>query len=199
MMMAMARLPTATYADYLAVENDSPVRHEFIDGMIIAMAGGSSLHSRLAGRFAGVLTAFAAPSCFYHTLDQRFWIESTGHTRYSDGSLLCGDPEHPVHDKHAATNPVIIVEVVSPSSAQQDYGEKRQDYQSIASLQAYVVVEQDQRAIKVHRRDERGAWQREPVVYRDGDSFELPRLGQPIVVGQIYDGLVAPDGRSLVP
>jgi Uma2 family endonuclease len=199
MMMAMLRLPRATYADYLAVERDSPVRHEFVDGVIIAMAGGSSLHSRLAGRFAGVLTAFASPNCFYHTSDQRFWIEPTGHGRYSDGSLLCGDPEHPEHDKDAAINPVIIVEVVSPSSAQQDHGDKRQDYQSFASLQAYVVVEQDQRAIKVYRRDGRGAWQREPMTYRDGDSFELPRLGQPIRVNQIYDGLVGPDGRSLVP
>ena len=198
-MKAMLKLPhRTTYTDYLVVEQMSERRHEFIDGVIIAMAGGSHEHIRIAGRFAGVLTTLAPPDCFYHTADQRFWIQVTGHGRYSDGSLVCGDPENPAHDRQANMNPIILIEVMSPSSEVDDHGAKRRDYQSLASLQAYVVASQDRRLVQLYRRNEHGAWHSEPTTYRDGDSFELPRLAQPIYVHQIYDGILDRDGRSLL-
>lgn len=90
------------------------------------------------------------------------------------------------------------IEVLSPSSAGDDDGGKRRDFQSLASLQAYVLAAQDARWMKVYRRTEHGEWRAEPDVYRNGDSFELPSLTRPIAVDEIYDDLLDVGGRSLL-
>lgn len=85
--------------------------------------------------------------------------------------------------------------MLSPSSEGDDEGDKRIDFQSLASLEAYVLVAQDQRRVVVHRRTA-GEWS--VATYRDGDSVELPTLSAPIAVREIYDGLIDLDGRSLL-
>ena len=198
-MKATLSLPhRATYADYLAAEQGSERRHEFFDGVIVAMAGGSDEHNAIASRFAGLLVARVLRGCRSYTPDQRFWIAATTRGRYSDGSIICGKPEHPPHDAQATTNPSVIVEVLSPSSAGDDDGDKRRDFQSLASLQAYVLAAQDARWVKVYRRTERGEWRAEPDVYRDGDSFDLPNLTRSIAVDEIYDDILDGDGHSLL-
>jgi Uma2 family endonuclease len=188
----------ATYADYLAAEQDSERRHEFFDGVIVAMAGGSDEHNALAMRLAVLFGVRMARGCRGYSPDQRFWIASTAHGRYSDGSIICGKPEHPTHDAQATTNASVIVEVLFPSSAGDDDGDKRRDFQSLASLHAYVLAAQDARWVKVYRRTARGEWRDEPDVYRDGESFELPRLTRPIAVDEVYDDILDGAGRSLL-
>jgi Uma2 family endonuclease len=188
----------ATYADYLAAEQSSERRHEFFDGVIVAMAGGSDEHNAIASRFAGLFVTRVRRGCRSYTPDQRFWIAATTRGRYSDGSIICGKPEHPPHDAQATINPAVIVEVLSPSSAGDDDGDKRRDFQSLASLQAYVLAAQDARWVKVYRRTERGEWRAEPDVYRDGDSFDLPSLTRPIAVDEVYDDILDDAGRSLL-
>lgn len=198
-MKATLSLPhRATYADYLAAEQGSERRHEFFDGVIVAMAGGSDEHNAIASRFAGLFVARVRRGCRSYTPDQRFWIAAATRGRYSDGSIICGKPEHPPHDAQATTNPSVIVEVLSPSSAGDDDGDKRRDFQSLASLQAYVLAAQDARWVKVYRRTERGEWSAEPDVYRDGDSFDLPSLTRPIAVDEVYDDILDGAGRSLL-
>jgi Uma2 family endonuclease len=109
-----------------------------------------------------------------------------------------GPPAHPPHDGQATTNPLVVVEVLSPSSEGDDDGDKRRDFQSLSSLQAYVLAAQDERCVKVYRRDERGAWRDEPDVYRDGDQFELPRLTRAIAVDEVYDDILDTAGQSLL-
>jgi Uma2 family endonuclease len=139
-----------------------------------------------------------ARGCLSYNADQRFWIPATARGRYSDGSIICGKPAHPAHDNQATTNPSVIVEVLSPSSEGDDDGDKRRDFQSLASLQAYVIAAQDARCVKIYRRNERGDWREEPEVYRGGESFELPRLTRAIAVDEIYDDILDADGRSLL-
>lgn len=195
-MEAILRLPRRTsYVDYLAVEQSSERRHEFLDGVIVALAGGSDEHNAIAGRFAKLLGNREAGSCRYYTPDQRFWIASRIRGRYTDGSIICGAPEHPAHDAQATTNPALVLEMMSPSSEGDDDGDKRADFQSLASLQAYVLVAQDQRCVKVYRR--RGAeWH--TTTYVDGESFELPTLTAPIAVAEIYDGILDAAGASVL-
>ncbi|HEX4417288.1 MAG TPA: Uma2 family endonuclease [Kofleriaceae bacterium] len=195
-MEAILRLPCrANYADYLAVEQDSAHRHEFIDGVIVAMAGGSDEHNVIAGRLARLLGNRETGSCRYYTPDQRFWIASRARGRYTDGSIICGAPDHPAHDAQATTNPTVVLEVLSPSSQGDDDGDKRSDFQSLASLEAYVLVAQDQRCVKVYRRAG-SEWR--ATTYRDGDSFELPTLSTAIPVGDVYEGILDSTGRSLL-
>jgi Uma2 family endonuclease len=188
----------ATYADYLAAEQNSDCRHEFIDGVIVAMASGSDEHNAIASRFATLFGARVPRGCRSYAPDQRFWIAATARGRYSDGSIICGKPEHPSHDGQATTNPSVIVEVLSPSSEGDDEGEKRRDFQSLASLHAYVVAAQDARHVKVYRRNERGERRDEPHVYRNGESFELPTLTREIAVDEVYDDILDAGGRSLL-
>ena len=85
-MEATLRLPRRTScADYLAVEQSSERRHEFIDGIIVAMVGGSDEHNAIAGRFARLLGNRETGNCRYYTPDQRFWIASRMRGRYGDG------------------------------------------------------------------------------------------------------------------
>jgi Uma2 family endonuclease len=187
-----------TYADYLAAEQTSPRRHEFIDGVIVAMAGGSDEHNAIA---TGLTTSFRVRvrgGCRAFNSDQRFWIEATQRARYSDGSIICGKPAHPGHDGQATTNPIVIVEVLSPTTEGDDEGDKRHDFQSMPSLQAYVLAAQDARCVKVYRRSERGKWGSEPEVFRSGASFELPGLTRAITVNEIYDDILDDAGRSLL-
>lgn len=98
----------------------------------------------------------------------------------------------------ATTNPVVVMEVLSPSSEGDDEGDKRLDFQSLASLRAYVVAAQDQRCVKIYRRGDSGEWRSEPDIYRDGESFELPTLSKAIAVAEIYDGILDERGCSLL-
>ena len=188
----------ATYADYLAAQQNSGHRLELIDGVIVAMAGGSYEHNAIAGRFAGLLAVRLSPGCLYYTPDQRFWIAATARGRYCDGSLICGKPAHPVHDDQATTNPSLALEVLSPSSEGNDDGEKRRDFQSLPSLQAYVLVAQDARSVMVYRRADRGQWSEPPEIYGEGEAFTLPTLTRAIDVAEVYRDILDTTGVSLL-
>jgi len=197
--MATSSLPRRTaYADYVAAEQHSERRHEFIDGVIVAMAGGSDEHNAIASRFTGLFMVRMPRGFRAYTPDQRFWIAATERGRYSDGSIICGKPVHPAHDHQATTNPTVVVEVLSPTSKGTDEGDKRRDFQSLTSLQAYVTAAQDARCVKVYRRTERGEWRDEPDIYRDGESFESPRLLHAIAVDEVYDDILDAAGHSLL-
>lgn len=145
-MRATLRLArAATYAEYLAVEQTSEHRHELIDRVVVAKAGGSDEHNALSGKLAMLLGMRLEPGCRYFSPHQRFWISTNSRGRYSDGSVICGKPDHPPHDDQASTNPVVVVEVLSPTSQGDDDGDKRLDFQSLPSLRAYVLVSQDLR------------------------------------------------------
>ncbi|MEM1031719.1 MAG: Uma2 family endonuclease [Myxococcota bacterium] len=198
-MRAVLRLDRrVTYAEYLATEHQSPVRHEYLDGVVVAMAGGSDEHNALMMQLAVLCANRCEPGCRVFPADQRFWIPATGRGRYSDGSIICGTPRHPPHDGQATTNPVVVFEVLSPSTEGDDEGDKRIDFQSLDALEAYVVLAQDDRRVRVYRRAAPSRWLETPDVWTDGDRFELPRLRAPLLVADIYDGIIDQAGQSLL-
>jgi Uma2 family endonuclease len=196
-MLATLRLPQpSTYSHYLAVEQNSVCRHEFLDGVIVAMAGGSPEHNALSGRMAMLVGMRVGGACRFFSSDQRFWIAGRARGRYADGSVICGPPDRPAHDAQAATNPSLVIEVLSPSTQGDDEGDKRVDFQSLWSLQAYVLVSQSQRWVAVHRRSGDGKWRVAPDVYASGDAVPLPILTSAIAVDDVYDNILDDDGRS---
>lgn len=150
-----------TYAEYLAYERDSEMKHEFVDGQVLAMAGGSRRHNILALRIGGALDASRRPSCVAFQSDQRVRILATGRATYPDVSMVCGpiesDPADP--DGPTITNPTLIVEVLSPSTEHEDRGRKWQHYQRIPSLQEYVMVSQAEPRVERYRRLASGGWE----------------------------------------
>jgi Uma2 family endonuclease len=150
-----------TFAEYLAVEADSGMKHEYDDGEIVAMAGGSRRHNALAAAVTAALYAGRKSGCIVFQSDQRVRIPATGKATYPDASMVCGAIEGDPADPSGATitNPTVIVEVLSPSTEQDDRGSKWQHYQQLASLREYVLVSQTEPRLEHYRRLASGAWE----------------------------------------
>ncbi len=180
------RLHRYTYADYVQVEETSSTKHEFFDGEIYAMAGGSEEHSALSAEMLRILgnATSSHPSCRTHTSDLRIYVESTGLATFPDGSVICGPLEqHAPSPKATALNPRILFEVTSDSSEEYDMGIKREAYQTIPSLQEYVVLSHRERRVTVHRRTREG-WR--TTVAIAGGSVSVPSLELDLVVDEVY-------------
>jgi Uma2 family endonuclease len=150
-----------SYAEYLAYERDSGMKHEYENGEIFAMAGGSRRHNALASRVSAALENARKPTCIAFQSDQRIRVLATGKATYPDASMVCGPIEGDPADPGGATitNPTLIVEVLSPSTEQEDRGNKWQHYQLIPSLQEYVLVSQSHRRVERYRRLASGDWE----------------------------------------
>lgn len=149
-----------TYDEYLAFERDSEMKHEFADGEIYAMAGGSLRHSALASRISAALESARPSECIAFQSDMRLRVLATGRATYPDASMVCGpiqlDPADP--SGTTITNPSLLIEVLSPSTEEVDRGSKLEDYQRIPSLQEYVLVSQHPR-VEIYRRQSSGSWE----------------------------------------
>ena len=149
-----------TFADYLSIERDSEIKHEFDAGEILAMAGGTARHSALALRIGTALDTTRPRGCTVFQSDMRIRIVATGRATYPDVSMVCGpieyDPEDAGHT--TITNPVLLVEVLSVTSEKGDRGNKWMHYQRIPSLQEYVLVSQEAR-VEIFRRTSSGTWE----------------------------------------
>lgn len=172
-----------TFAEYLAVEADSGMKHEYDDGEIVAMAGGSRRHNALAAAVTAALYADRKTGCVVFQSDQRVRIMATGKATYPDASMVCGPIEGDPADPSGATitNPTVIVEVLSPSTEQDDRGSKWQHYQQLESLREYVLVSQGEPRIECYRRLGDGAWEYREVTdgalaLECGATLDLPRL-----------------------
>jgi Uma2 family endonuclease len=176
-----------TYAEYLAYERDSGLKHEFDDGEILAMAGGSRRHNALASRVSAALELGRRAGCVAFQSDQKVRVLATGRTTYPDASMVCGPIEGDPADPSGGTitNPTLVIEVLSPSTEQVDRGGKWQDYQLLPSLQEYVLVGQGEPRVERYRRLPSGAWE-----YSDITSGKVELVtGAVLDLAVLYDGL----------
>lgn len=183
-MVASRSKRSYTLADYLAVEEMSAVRHEYLDGEIFAMAGGTPEHAALAAAVVVLLGGKLRGDCRPYSADLRIRVAATGLATYADASVICGkpmrDPASPTH----VTNPCIVVEVLSPSTADYDRGEKREHYQRIPTLHDYVLVAQDAKSVEVFSRRSDGSWDHE--VKGPGETVVLSTSNVSFDVDALY-------------
>jgi Uma2 family endonuclease len=149
-----------TFADYLALERESEIKHEFDAGEILAMSGGTARHSALAVNVTFALSSTRPQGCTVFQSDMRVRIRATGRATYPDVSMVCGEIEYDPEDAAGTTivNPVLIVEVLSVTTEKSDRGNKWLHYQRIPSLQEYVLVSQEPR-VEIFRRTPSGTWE----------------------------------------
>lgn len=177
--------PTLTYAEYLVQEAASEVKHDFIAGELFAMAGGTLEHGALAASLLRHLgNALESRPCRTFTSDVRVHVNSTGASFYPDVSVVCGKVESPPSDDQALKNPVVVVEVLSPSTEAYDRGAKAAHYRRLESLKEYVLVSQVEPRVEVQRLNERGIW--ELHFFGPGQRVELTSLGIALPVDAIY-------------
>lgn len=141
--------------EYLALERTSGERHEYAQGELYAMAGGTRAHSLIAGNILRELgLALLDRPCEVHGPDLRIKIAATGRYTYADVLVVCGRPLFEDEQRDNLLNPRVIVEVLSDSTERYDRGEKFAQYRLIPSLLDYVLVSQRERLIERFRRQD---------------------------------------------
>ncbi|MBL8913478.1 MAG: Uma2 family endonuclease [Archangium sp.] len=153
--MAQPARPLISFDEYLRIEGDSLVKHEFLDGVVWAMGGGTDEHAAIAANVIRILgNQLLGKPCRVYTSDLRVRVRATGLTTYPDASVICDRVTFDAADpkRTTALNPKVLVEVTSPSTATYDRGEKLDHYKRIASAREIVIVAHDEKRIEVWRK-----------------------------------------------
>jgi Uma2 family endonuclease len=187
-----ARTPKRTFseAEYLAMERASDRKHEYYQGEIFAMAGGSLRHNEITGRLIAALTnALEGRRGRVFSPDQRVKIPDSRLYTYPDVSVSCGPRIDEKND--TLQNPQLIAEVLSDGTEAYDRGEKFAHYQTISSLAEYLLVSQTEPKIEQHTRQADGSWRL--TVLRAGRALRLDSLQCEISVDYVFRGVFDAD------
>jgi Uma2 family endonuclease len=185
-MTALRKPNFITIADYLAGEESSDVKHEYLGGTVHAMAGATNRHNTVAtNSLASLHGQLRGKPCQTFNSDTKVRIEFPDHTRlyYPDAMVVCHP--NPATD-HFQDQPVVIIEVLSDSTRRTDLGEKRDAYLTIQSLQVLLFVDPDFPAVTVHRRKPDGGFDSE---YHSGleSSIPLPEIAAALPLADLYE------------
>lgn len=188
LIMAEKALSNHTYEAYLALEGQGETKYEFHDGYITAMAGGSPEHGQISGNFirsVGSQLQAADKRCIIYTSDVKIHIKSTRRTFYPDSSIICSQPQKSELDPYAITNPLLILEVLSDTTADFDRGAKFHQYRQIPSFREYVLVSQKVPQVDIYYRKNEDLW--EIMTYTKlEDSILLKSINIEIGLQDIY-------------
>ena len=191
--MSSAAKTKLTVAEYLAFERASESKHEFFDGELFAMTGGTPAHSLIASNFireAG--NALKDRPCVVYTSDLRVKVNATGLYTYPDVTIVCGEQKFDDDQRDTLINPTIVVEVLSKSTASYDRGPKSKHFRKIDSLQALILIEQDCPVVEVYCRQSDGKW-----ILSDAteltESIAIEPIGISIPLAEIYRNVTFPE------
>lgn len=187
-MMRSVTLHEYKYSDYLAHEADSNVKHEYLDGEIYAIAGGSPAHAELSVAVSSALRAqLQNAPCRVFSSDLRVRVAATGLATYPDVTVVCGPLERDKEGRETVLNPKVLVEVLSDGTERYDRGEKFEHYKQIPSFEEYILVSQKEAHVEVWRRQD-GAWNRREA--KSGERLTLESIDSELVVDDLYRGVL---------
>ena len=180
-----------TVEEYLRKEQASPNRHEYHDGEVLAMAGGSPEHSLIVSNFNRVLgNALVGKPCRVYDSNLKVGIAPTRRFVYPDISVICGAPQLDPRDTtgQTVTTPRMVVEVLSPSTEAYDRSGKFDQYRELDSFEEYILVSQDRASVETFFRQPDGTWLFTP--YAGIDAVMKSRcLGVELRLADIYAGV----------
>ena len=187
----MFALPKRKYIspeDYLKMEEVSPVKHEYFDGEIFQMAGASDNHNTLAMNVAAELhQQLKKRDCKVYQNDMRLYIEKEEIYVYPDIMVVCGKPKIKKYKSlDNILNPVLIVEVLSSSTADYDKGAKFEQYRTIESFKEYILVSQDTKQITRYTKQKNGSWVLMDFI-GDKTEIELVSIDCKLTMDDVYD------------
>ncbi len=186
-MLSASAAPRMNARAFLDWERSQTERHEYYGGEVFAMAGGSPRHNALSAAILGELrTALRGSGCTVLSSDQRISAKEASHFVYADASAVCGELELLAGSPDVITNPSMLIEVLSPSTAEYDRGIKWDSYQRLASVKDFVLVSQDEQRLEHYRRMPDGAWSYRLI---EGDGALQLSCGTPIMLSSIYEGV----------
>lgn len=179
-----------TFEDYVELEEASPIKHEFLEGEIVAMAGGTPEHAAMAAYIIRALgNQLESGPCRVFSSDLGVRVLETGLSTYPDASVVCGPTERDPKKPTSITNPRVLVEVTSNSTEHYDRGQKLEHYKQVPSLEAVVIVSHRESLIEVWAL-ESGAWRRSE--YRTGSAAIIAPVNCVLDVASVYAAAVEP-------
>jgi Uma2 family endonuclease len=180
-----------SFSEYAKFEKEARDKHEFVSGLILAMAGGTLEHAALCSAVITALsTQLRGRRCRVFDSNARVRVMASGNAYYPDATVVCGRLEADQEDELSMTNPTVLVEVLSPSTQDYDRVDKLADYQTIASLVHVVHVAHDVKRLDVWQRTAAG-WTVES--FGEGARAGLPAIDCEIDVSELYRNPLAPD------
>jgi Uma2 family endonuclease len=183
-------LPKFTPEEYFAWEEQQLERHEYMDGEVYAMSGGTINHGDIAGNFLSLLkTHLRGRGCKTLNSDCRVKILGMDKYVYPDISVTCDDRDKTT--SQYITHPCLIIEVLSPSTEAYDRGNKFKMYRRNPSLQEYVLVSAETIEVELFRRIETDDWR--IINDRAGDTVELKSVNLTFPIEQLYEDIVFPE------
>jgi Uma2 family endonuclease len=178
------RLPHISASGYLKHEADSPLKHEYLDGQIVATAGAGERHNRIAGNaFFRFRSLARGTPCGVFISDMKLRVEATNAFYYPDVMLVCAEDAHP----HYKTRPCVVVEVLSPSTAAIDTREKWLAYRTLPSLSVYLLVHADTRRVDYWQRDTDGGWLQGALEENEVLAIDCPPLKVSLCLDDLYE------------
>jgi Uma2 family endonuclease len=184
---------------YFAYEASIEGKAEYHDGEIFDMAGGTKMHGVITSNLsAEIVFGLKGKSCSVFSSDVKIKIEATKSYVYPDISVECSEPDDEAIDSSIVFQPILVVEVLSDSTATYDMGAKFFRYQRISSLMEYVLVDQFSPTINVITRNEDGNWE---IKTSNGlnEIIELQSIAMRIPLAAIYNRVIFPQNkRSLI-
>ena len=174
--------------EYLEMEAASEIRHEYMNGTIIAMPGGTLDHNQIAINLQRAFDPVNERGCRAYVIDVRVTMPSGLYT-YPDVVAICGPPIKLPGKWITVTNPIVIAEVLSRDTAAYDRGRKFELYKSLSTFRDYLLINQDIADVE-HRWCEGQTWQ--SAHYKAGDHFTLTGLPLTIAVDALYRDVTIP-------
>src|SRR5437588_6088072 len=185
-------LPTISAEQYLEIERFSETRHEFLDGVVYAMAGESPDHSTICFNLASIIgSQIRDKPCRGFSPNMKVRAGIGGLYAYPDLMIVCGEAQFHDEQGDVLLNPTVIFEFLSPSTEKYDRGEKFRRYRTeIESLQDYVLVSQDQLRVEHHHREADGTWSQAEVIGKDA-VVDLKSIDCTIPLTEVYRNIEA--------
>ena len=178
-----AQTPTLSAADYLAWEAAQPERHEYINGEVFAMAGAEDRHVTVAMNLAfGLRQHLSGSPCRTYMSDMRLHVAAANSYLYPDVLVTCSALDQA--SAMVKSEPRLIVEVLSPTTAAYDRGLKFGHYRTLASLEEYLLVDLDTRACDCYRKGADGLWVLHP--FARGEAVELASVALTVTAAQLF-------------
>ncbi|MEW5973924.1 MAG: Uma2 family endonuclease [Pseudomonadota bacterium] len=182
--MTAAEKLAFTAEDFLNWESSQDTKHEFADGIAYAMAGAGEKHVTISGNvFAALRAHVRGTPCRAYIADMKLRVEKADAFFYPDVFVTCSSEDAKREDHKA--EPVLIIEVLSPTTAAYDRGLKFAYYRQLPSLMEYVLIDPERIAVDLFRKDAAGHWVLYP--YGPDETVELASIGLNLPIAAIYE------------
>lgn len=176
-----------TPEEYLEIERLSPIKHEYLQGQMVAMAGASKAHVIVTGNLSALLVNhLRGTGCISYSVDMKVRLPELNLFYYSDLAVTCDDRDR-ASDEDFILHPKLIVEVLSDSTEAFDRGDKFSDYKTIPEPEEYVLVHQKQVLVERFQRKSENLWV--PQIYKTGDRVEFASIGFGCAIGELYENI----------